>query len=135
SRAHSGRYSIRMDSDKAAAMVSGRSGVSQVLCNHNLAGKRVRLAAWFKCDSLKSLAYAKVYAHTLHGVFMEVSPDQISSTLPWTHVSVEMDLPPDTYAVWAVLAYSAPAAGVLRVDDVSLEVLGPAGAAAAGSTH
>lgn len=126
----SGRYSILMDGSRATAMVGGRTGVSQVLCNRNLGGKRVRLVGYVKPDTLKSLAYAKIFAHTRTGVFQEVAPDGASSTKPWTPLTVEMDLPADTYSVWVWFAYTAPAHGLLRVDDVSLQVLGPAGAGA-----
>jgi hypothetical protein len=46
-------------------------------------------------------------------------------TTDWTRMSLEMDVPSDSYQVWAWLAYSAPAHGDVRYDDASLEVLGP----------
>jgi hypothetical protein len=106
--------------------VLSRSGVSQVVCNRALAGKRVRLTGWVRTDSLDSKAYLKLYAHTMNGVKQIPADAQFSNTVPWTKTTLEMDLPDDTFAVWAWFTYDSPRPGVVRFDDCSLEVLGPA---------
>jgi hypothetical protein len=124
--AHSGKASMRFSSEHIG-FVAGKTGVCQVFPNRNLAGKRVRLSGYMKCDSLKSSAYLTIYCHTVSGAKQKVgSEKQFSGTMPWGRAVVEMDVPPDTYEVWAWLAYTAPAAGVLYIDDASFEVVGPA---------
>jgi hypothetical protein len=129
--AHSGKASIRMISGIGQFVLS-RSGVSQVVCNRALAGKRVRLTGWVRTDSLDSKAYLKLYAHTMGGVKQIPADAQFSNTVPWTKTTLEMDLPDDTFAVWAWFTYDSPRPGVVRFDDCSLEVLGPAKASRTG---
>ena len=50
----------------------------------------------------------------------------ISNTTPWTRLTLDMDVPPDTYQVWGWMMYNAPSTGRVWFDDASLEVLGPA---------
>ncbi|HET7225627.1 MAG TPA: hypothetical protein VFK69_07900 [Candidatus Eisenbacteria bacterium] len=129
--AHGGRASIAASGNMAGFM-QVRTGVCQNFSDRALAGKHVRIAGWFKTDSLKSTAFLKIYAHTLHGMVQSDTPAELfSSTHDWTPSSVEMDLPPDTYEVWAWWMYNAPAAGVVHFDDCDFEVLGPAGTAEA----
>ena len=124
SMAHGGKASIRMASGIGQFVLS-RTGVCQVVCNRALAGKRVRLSGWVRTDSLDSKAYLKIYAHTMDGVKQVPPADQFSHTVPWTKTSLEMDLPSDTFAVWAWFCYDGPRAGLVHFDDCSLEVLGP----------
>ena len=122
---HSGRASVRLEGHEG--IVESRAGVCQVFCNHGLAGKRVRVSAWVKTDSLRSGAFMKLYCHGF-------APDpkaypswqQFSGTTPWTRTSFEQDIPDDTYAVWVWFLYTAPAPGRAWFDDMSFEVLGPA---------
>jgi len=130
---HSGKASIRFMGG-GAGMVTTRAGVAQVIGNRNLGGKRVRLTGWVKCDSLLGLAYIKIYCTTLKQDEDVSAPQQVGNTTPWTKLQMEMDVPKDTYQVWAWLLYNAPAAGRLYFDDASLEVIGPArGESATGS--
>lgn len=106
-------------------MLNARAGVCQVLSNRNLAGKRVRLTSHVKADSLKGLAYIMVYAHTVGGMKLRPTPRQLSGTFDWTELTLEFDLPKDTYSVWAWSMYNAPAPGRVYFDDMELVVLGP----------
>lgn len=123
---HSGRYSMLFDGSKAVAMIMGRTGVSQVISNRNLAGKHVRLTGYVKTDSTESLVYTKIYAHTLHGVMQSIGPNNLSGNHAWTPLTVDMNLPADTYSVWVWFAYSTPSPGRMRLDDLSFQVIGEA---------
>jgi hypothetical protein len=137
--AHSGRASLLLEGKEG--LIESRAGACQVFCNHGLAGKRVRLSAWVRTDSLKSSAYLKLYCHTLgEGVKSFPSWPQYSGNTPWTQSQLEADIPPDTYAVWVWFVYLTPAPGNAHFDDTSFEVLGPATGEAApanvqGSDH
>jgi hypothetical protein len=122
---HSGKASVRFTGG-LSGMVTARAGVAQVIGNRSLAGKRVRLTGWIKCDSLMSLAYIKIYCSTLDRAEDVGAPGQIGNTTPWTRMQVEMDVPKDAYQVWVWLTYNAPAEGRVYFDDASLEVVGPA---------
>lgn len=125
-------------SGHAAVMITGgddgwiqaRAGVCQVLGNRNLAGKRVRLSGYVKTDSLKGIAYLKLYAHTLHGVEQAEPSGAYSMNTDWTLASAEMDVPEDTYELWGWFTYNAPVEGIVYFDDASLEVLGNVDSAA-----
>ncbi len=108
------------------SLVEARAGVCQPIPARNLQGMRVRLTSHVKTDSLKGLAYIKLYANTLHGVEHPPTPKQFSVTNDWTETSLEMDVPKDTYNLWAWSVLNAPAAGKVYFDDMTLEVLGPA---------
>lgn len=123
--AHSGRASIRFEGG-TEGVLQVRSGVCQAIDNHTLAGKRLRISAWVKTDSLQGVAYVKLYAHTIHGMVSNAVPKQFSANTDWTHTSLEMDCPPDTYEVWAWFAYNGPVPGRVYYDDCSLEIVGPA---------
>ena len=128
--AHTGKASIAAYGGMAGPM-QVRTGVCLPFSDRTLAGKRVRISGWFKTDSLKGVAFLKIYAHTLHGMVQSDTPAQLfSNTVDWSPSAVEMDLPPDTYQVWAWWLYNAPAPGRVYFDDASFEVLGPAGTAA-----
>jgi hypothetical protein len=109
-----------------SSMVQSRAGFCQVICNRNLAGKRVRLTSHVKTDSLRGMAYIKLYAHTVNGMIAPSTPQQFSATVDWTETSMEMDLPEDTYSLWAWSLINAPAHGKAYFDDMELVVIGPA---------
>ena len=123
--AHSGRASIVVSSG-GAMMVRSRTGVCQPIANRALAGKRIKLSGWVKTDSLKSIAYALLYAHTPRGVVQESQPQQFSRDTPWTETTLEMDVPPDASMVWAWFCHDAPRPGVVHWDDCAVQVLGKA---------
>ena len=125
---HSGKASLRF-SGGTMGMVKTRAGVAQRIGSRALGGKRLRLTAWVKCDSLMSQAFLKIYCTTLQGDLDVGAPRLIGNTTPWTKLEMEMDVPPDTYQVWAWVVYNAPADGRVYFDDASLEIMGPGGAA------
>lgn len=130
---HSGKASVRF-AGGTVGMVKTRAGVVQLIGNRSLAGKRLRLTGWVKCDSLMSQAYIKLYCTTLKQDEDMGAPQLVGSTTPWTRLQMEMDVPKDAYQVWAWLLYNAPAQGRVYFDDASLEVIGPArGASPAGT--
>jgi hypothetical protein len=121
---HSGKASIRFTGG-TIGMVKTRAGVAQLIGNRSLAGKRLRLTGWIKCDSLMSQAYLKLYCTTLARDEDVGAPKLVGNTTPWTRLEMEMDVPRDAYQVWAWLVYNAPAEGRVYFDDASLEVMGP----------
>jgi hypothetical protein len=123
--AHSGQHSVRCQSGEGEYVIA-RSGACQVICNRALQGKRVRLTAWCKTDSLKGTAYTKIYCHTLAGMRQVPQGQQFGATTDWTKTTLEMDVPLDTYAIWVWCAWDAPVPGLVYWDDVSLEAIGPA---------
>jgi hypothetical protein len=123
--AHTGKHSVRCQSGEGEYVIA-RSGACQAICNRALQGKRVRLTAWCKTDSLKGTAYTKIYCHTLSGMKQVPQGQQFGATADWTQTTLEMDVPDDTYAIWAWCAWDAPVPGLVWWDDVSLEVIGPA---------
>ena len=128
--AHSGRACIRYTSSQDG-YVQARVGACQVL-GRGLAGKRVRLSAWAKTDSLVgSMAYIRLYSNSLsHGMVQSDPGNTLSGTNDWTPLSLEVDVPPDAVEIWAWFAYNVPARGTVYYDDTSVEVLGPASMAA-----
>jgi len=126
--AHSGRKSAFFQfvpqPNMAPAPVLARVGVCQALSNRNWGGKRVRLSAWCKVDSLQGVAYLKIFGHGKYGVVQGIASEQFSDTQPWKLTTQELDLPRDTYQVWVWCQYDAPVKGKVHFDDVSLEVLG-----------
>jgi hypothetical protein len=123
--AHGGRASIRSEGGREG-MVQTRAGVCQVFSNRALAGRRLRLSGFIRCDSLESSAFARLYCHTLKGMVQSPPATILGGTTDWSEVSAEMDVPPGTYEVWAWLVYNAPANGRVYFDDGRLEVVGPA---------
>ena len=128
---HSGKASVRFTGG-GTGMVKTRAGVAQVIGNRALAGKRVRLTGWVRCDSLLSQAFIKIYCTTLERA-EDVGAPQVGNTTAWTKLEMEMDVPKDSYQVWAWLLYNAPSAGTVYFDDASLEVVGPARGSPAAS--
>ncbi len=126
---HSGRISMRC-SDMTQGYTPSRMGMAQVIDARALRGKRVRIAAWFKGDSLVSTAFAKIYCDTQHGMEQSAGGELLSGTFDWTYNAMEFDVPKDVEVVWAWIMFNAPASGRIWMDDASLEVLGPAGDAA-----
>ncbi len=123
---HSGRASVRLVSGDEG-WVKARAGACQVFDGRALAGKRLRLSGWVKTDSLRELAYLKIYCNTVgRGMVASEPGPTFSANTDWTPTSLEMDVPHDTYEVWVWFAYNAPAPGRVYFDDTSLEVLGPA---------
>jgi len=122
---HSGRKSVKCQSGEGEYVIA-RSGACQVIANRALQGKRVRMTAWVKTDSLKGVAYTKIYCHTMRGMTQVPQGEQFGATTDWTKTTLEMDVPPDTYEIWAWCAWDAPVAGIVHWDDASLEVIGPA---------
>jgi hypothetical protein len=109
-----------------SSVVQARAGACQVIPARNLQGMRVRLTSYVRTDSLKGLAYIKLYANTLHGVEHPPTPQQFSVNNEWAKTSMEMDVPKDTYSLWAWSVLNAPAPGKAYFDDMELVVLGPA---------
>jgi len=124
--AHTGKACIRYTSGEEG-YVQARAGACQVL-GRELAGKRVRLSAWVRTDSLRGgVAYTRLYCNSLrHGVVQSDPGQNFGLTTDWSPVSFEMDVPSDAVEVWAWFAYNVPAKGMAYFDDTSLEVLGPA---------
>jgi hypothetical protein len=108
------------------SLVQARAGACQVIPGRSLQGMRVRLTSHVKTDSLKGLAFIKLFANTLHGVEHPPTPRQFSVNNEWVETSMEMDVPKDTYALWAWSAVNVPAPGKAYFDDMDLVVLGPA---------
>jgi hypothetical protein len=100
--------------------------VCQSFPNRNLAGKKLRISAWVKTDSLSTDAMVIMFFKTLHGTEHPVPVQRFSGTTDWGHQTLEFDAPLDTYEVWAWYMYDSPANGRAYFDDCSLEVLGPA---------
>jgi hypothetical protein len=107
-------------------LVSGRAGVAQVLVHRGLEGKRLRLTGFAKAESLQSQIGMQLFCHTRTGMKIEKSAMQVYGTADWTPIIVETDVPPETYAVWAWILYTAPIPGHAYFDDLSLQILGPA---------
>ena len=123
--AHSGRASMHIvASDRGNLQV--RSGVGQMLDGRNLSGKRIRLTAWVKADSLIGVAYPGITCATAAGDVPGPATAQESGTFDWRKITTERDVPPGCLLVGAYLHFTAPATGDIWYDDVTLEVLGPA---------
>jgi hypothetical protein len=123
--AHSGRFSVRGQSG-TGYFVETRAGVGQVFCNRALAGSRVRLSGFVKSDSLRGVAMCMLFAHTMRGLVQVPPPETWNGTMDWTPTKLEMDLPADTYAVWAWFNWIAPNPGRVWFDDLRFEVTGKA---------
>ena len=121
---HSGNYCFSFKLEHG--LVAGRAGVSQVIGNRSIAGKHIRYSAWVRSDSLRSQVFLTVYFHRRVGSSSAIAPDRVTGSMPWTQLTLEADVPADTFELWALLEYSAPVAGHVWFDDASLEILGPA---------
>jgi hypothetical protein len=122
--AHTGKSSMHMF--VKSGLVSGRTGVAQVFSNRALIGKRLRLTAFAKAESLQSQIGLQLFFHTTTGMKVEKSSMQVYGTTGWKPMIVESDVPPDTYEIWAWIMYTAPIPGHAYFDDLSLTVVGPA---------
>lgn len=121
---HGGRRSLRISGGREG-LVSTRMGPCQSFPGRQLAGKRVRMSAWLKGDSLETVCYLKMYATGPRGRAQSPGTELYSSTFDWKEASLEWDVPHDTDLVWAWVIKNVPAPGTLWVDDVKLEVIGP----------
>jgi hypothetical protein len=121
---HGGRKSIRFSG--SYGMVSGRTGASQSLDGRGFGGKRLRLTAWMRSESLQTAASVKLFCHTTTGMVQETSTRTVSGTTDWAPVMLEMDVPENTCEIWAWMTYMAPIPGRVWFDDAELVVLGPA---------
>jgi hypothetical protein len=132
--AHSGRFSMRC-SDMREGFTPSRMGMSHALDARPLRGKRVRVAAWFRGDSLMTTALAKIYVDTQHGMEQSGAGELLSGTFDWTHNGMEYDVPRDAEVLWAWFMLNAPCSGRMWIDDASLEVVGstPAPATPSGA--
>jgi hypothetical protein len=124
--AHGGRASIHMRGGKAP--FQARTGVVQMFDGRPFWGKRLRVSAWLRCDSLRNgLPYVKIFATTPEGDVLCPAATEYGGTMPWTRISYEMDIPDKVDLVSAWFMYNAPAeSGELWFDDCSLEVVGTA---------
>jgi hypothetical protein len=124
--AHSGRCSVKL-ADFHDGLVEARIGVGQPFEGRRLRGKRVRLSAWFKGDSLQGTALVKIYAQGLKThVLQSPAAELMSGTWDWHQLAIELDIPDDAELVWANCIALAPALGTVWIDDASFEVVGPA---------
>lgn len=124
--AHTGRNSLRL-SDFWDGLVEARIGVGQPFEGRALRGKRVRLTAWLKGDSLHGTAFVKIYAQGLKSrVTQSPGAELLSETWDWKPLAIELDIPADAELVWANIQALAPARGTVWVDDARFEVVGPA---------
>ena len=132
--ARSGRASVRYTGTDEG-LIQARAGACQVL-GREVAGRRVRLSAWARTDSLRlGAAFLRLYSNSPSRGVIQSDPGQdLALTHDWTRLAVEIDVPEDVGVTWAWLAYTTPATGVVHYDDAALEVVGPArGAAGPGA--
>jgi hypothetical protein len=123
---HSGRMSVKL-SDFWDGLVEARIGVGQPFDARSLRGQRVRLSGWFKGDSLKGIAYVKVFAHGLQShVTQSPGAEMLSNSWDWKELTIDFNVPEDAEIVWTNLNAQAPARGTVWIDDATFEVLGPA---------
>ena len=123
--ARSGRASMHVVASPRGA-IQVRTGIGQTLDGRGLGGKRIRLNAWVKTDSLTGLAYPGLYCSTIDGDVLGTPPEQHGGTFDWKRFTLERDVPPGCLIVGAYIQFNSPATGHLWIDDVSLEVVGPA---------
>ncbi len=127
--AHGGRHSVRL-SNFWDGVVETRMGVGQPFPGRALRGQRVRVSAWLKADSLRTVAYTKIYAHGMKTrVTQSPSSAPVSGNDDWREVSTFLDVPEDAEMVWAHVITLAPSEGRVWIDDAKFEVSGPAGGA------
>lgn len=122
---HGGRYSVRL-SNFWDGVVEARIGVGQSFSGRALRGQRVRVSAWIKADSLRGVAFAKLYAHGIRSrVTQSPSSAPVSRDDDWREVSTFLDVPEDAETVWAHVMALAPSEGTVWIDDARFEVVGP----------
>lgn len=123
--AHTGRRSM-LCSQMTIAPVPMRAGMCAVLPGRLLAGKRVRLSAWFRGDSIGADCYAQVAWEGSAGTDRSGASPSLHGTFDWSRTYIDVSVPATAKTVWAWLQFSVPAAGRVWMDDASLEVLGDA---------
>jgi len=123
--AHSGRTSMALTHFEDG-LVPFKMGMAQNLRADALRGKRVRMSAWLKADSLTNPAYVMVGAHMPTGNKPSGVAATLTDTFDWTETATEFDVPEDAETVWAWVTVNAPAHGRVWMDDASLVVIGPA---------
>ena len=109
-----------------SGMMPARSGAGQVIGDRSIAGKRVRISAWGKTDSLKTNASIKIFFNTPRGTEARLIGPPLHETSPWTQLKDELDVPADALAVWVWFSIDTPTEGYIHWDDTSFEVIGPA---------
>jgi hypothetical protein len=123
--AHSGDYSVLLES-QGEPPVQLVSTVFQALNTRQLSGKRVRLSGWMKLEGLdRSSAFFRVFGTGMYGDFQPPVSQSHSGTMDWTYITVERDVPEDTYVFWAQAGFSTHV-GKVWFDDMSLEIVGEA---------
>jgi hypothetical protein len=121
--AHSGRTSM-VCARLGDGLVSARAGMCQPIRADALRGKRVRIAGWFRGDSLTAGAYVLVSSHSAKAKRQSGTRDQLTGTFDWKYTYTEFDVPEDADLIWAWMVLNAPVQGTLWIDDASLEVIG-----------
>jgi hypothetical protein len=120
----SGRYGLRIEGH--TGFMAARTGVGQVLTNRALSGKKLRISAWGKSDSLLAGGQIKAFCNTSTGVHAFSSGPKIGGTMPWTKVELDVDVPAETWSIWMWFHFDTPAGGYMHWDDVSAVVVGEA---------
>jgi hypothetical protein len=128
--AHSGHASLRIDAARVGMMES-RVGVVKCLNRLDLGGKRFRVSAWCKTDTLKGVAFLKVYCHTPDTVWVGPTAGALSGTRDWVKLGTDFVTPRGAVQLWLNAITTVPATGRVWFDDLSLEYLGPAAEPAA----
>jgi len=122
--AHGGRRSMRI-TNMTNSPVAARVGLSQPIDGRLVAGKQVKLTAWFKADSLEEDLYPLLAWVTPDGSDREPSIQRLHGTFDWTETTVIANVPEQAVHLWVWLMLSAPTRGRLWMDDAKLTVLGP----------
>lgn len=122
---HGGRTSMRC-SNLRDGVVTSRAGMCQPIPAEALRGKRVRVGAWLRGDSLTAAAYVMIVSHSLKGKTQSGTTGLFTDSFDWTYTQTELDIPRDAELVWAWVMLNAPVSGTLWIDDASFEVVGPA---------
>ncbi len=124
SLARTGRASLLISG--TSGMMPARSGVGQVIGDRSIAGKRIRVSAWGRPDSLKTNASIKIFFNTPRGVEAALIGPPLHETSPWSQLKDDLDVPADALAVWVWFSIDTPTEGRIHWDDTSVQVLGPA---------
>jgi hypothetical protein len=121
---HSGRYSIAF-SHLRSTPVTARLGMAQPVDGRLIAGKQVKLTAWFKGDSLSQDVFTSVNYNTPFGGDQNPGISNLHGTFDWKQAMVIVNVPETVRQGWAWLQFTAPTTGRLWMDDASLTILGP----------
>jgi hypothetical protein len=123
--AHSGAHSVLLES-QGKPPVQIISTVFQAFNTRQMSGKRVRLSGWIKIEGLdKSSAFIRLFGTGMYGDYMPGASQAYSNTIDWTHITMEKDIPADTYVLWSQAGFSTDV-GRIWFDDMSLEIVGDA---------